>query len=171
MALHPSAERPVAAIDQVRGALPRGIEVRRGTDKRSRLGDELTPPFRDASQERGGGPIPQAIEDRGQLRAVRDGQLGGRRGSRRSHVGREIGEGDVTLVAHAHDHRNRGCHERPHHAFVVEGPQVLEGTAAARQDHQIDAALREDPLERHDHRRGRRFSLDHGGERTSCTSG
>ena len=38
MALEPRAQRPMAAIDQVRGALARGIEVRRGTRERSTLG-------------------------------------------------------------------------------------------------------------------------------------
>ena len=72
-----------------------------------------------------------------QLRLVRYGKLCrvGRCG--RTQVGNKIGDRDVRLVADGGDDRNLGFRDRICHTFIVEGPEVLNGTAAPSGDDQI----------------------------------
>ena len=85
----------------------------------------------------------------------------GRRG--RAQVGHKIADGEIGFVPHGGDHRNAGGRHRPRDRLVVEGPQLLNGTAAAADDEHIrrirlvEAAqggdqLRRPPLALHEHR-------------------
>src|SRR5439155_10820058 len=61
------------------------------------------------------------------------------------------------------DHNlNVSNHQGSYHALVVESPQFLERAAAARQDDQVDATLREDALQGRDDGGRSRLALDHG---------
>ncbi len=59
-----------------------------------------------------------------------------------AHVGDEVGDGEVHLVAHGGDHRHLGGRDGPGQHLVVEGPQVLERAAAAAHDDHVHAAQR-----------------------------
>ena len=66
-------------------------------------------------------------------------ELGRDRRRRRAHVGGELRERHVRLVAHADDDRARVRRDRAHDGLLVEGPQVLERAAAAGEDDDVDA--------------------------------
>ena len=78
--------------------------------------------------------------------AVGHDQLGGRRGRRRARIGDEVGDGEVHLVADAADDRQRAGMDRARQLLVVEGPQVLERAAAARQDEHVAFGARRGQL-------------------------
>ena len=81
--------------------------------------------------------------------------LGGGRGGRRAHVGGEVGDGHVDLVAHAGHHRDRAGADGAGHGLVVEGPQILQGAAAAHQQEDVAVtAFAGAPQGAHDRRRG-----------------
>ena len=69
--------------------------------------------------------------------AVRADQLRRRRGRGRAHVGGEITQRHVHLVAHRADHRNRAVRHRAHQRLVVERPQVFQAAAAAPQHQHV----------------------------------
>src|SRR5882762_3395896 len=60
---------------------------------------------------------------------------GGRRGS--ANVGDEIGDGEIGFVADAGDHGNFRSEDGARDDFFVEGPQILHGAAAAREDEHV----------------------------------
>ena len=68
--------------------------------------------------------------------------LGGGRRRRRAQVGDEVGDREVGLVADGRDRRDRGGRDRARDALLVEGPQVLEAAAAAREHDHVEAAER-----------------------------
>ncbi len=86
-------------------------------------------PFRGRSEPIGGPP-----QRAGHLEPVGHDDLGGGRRGGRADVGREIGQGHIDLVAHAAHHRHRVGHHGAHDPLIVEGPQVLERTAAPGED-------------------------------------
>ena len=65
-----------------------------------------------------------------------------RRGRRRgrAHVGDEVADGEVGLVAHAGHDRQRRREHRARDGLLVERPQVLDRAAAARDDQHVDFA-------------------------------
>ena len=63
---------------------------------------------------------------------------GGRRG--RAHVGDEVADREVGLVAHARHDRQRRLEHRARDDLLVERPQVLDRAAAARDDQHVDLA-------------------------------
>ncbi len=67
-------------------------------------------------------------------------QLGRRRRRRRAPVGGEVGDGDVDFVTDAGDHRHATAAHGARHRLVVEGPQVFERAATARQDQHVALA-------------------------------
>ena len=69
-------------------------------------------------------------------------QLGGhgRRGG--AHVGGELRERHVRLVAHADDDGARSARDGAHHGLLVERPEVLQRAAAAGQDDDVRGAAR-----------------------------
>ena len=85
-----------------------------------------------------------------------DPRRGARR--RRPHVRGEVRDRDVRLVAHGADHGRGEGDDRPRDPLVVEGPQVLEGPAAAGEDRDVHPAR--NPPERRRDRRGRVVPLD-----------
>jgi hypothetical protein len=66
-------------------------------------------------------------------------------------------------VADTDDDRDGGIGDRSHDALVVEAPQVLERTAAAREDDRIEIRLGVQALERADDRGGRCGALHDAG--------
>ena len=138
----------MAAIDQVGGSLAGGGHVRRQAREGATLLGHVALPSREGRQQRGAAAVAQPRQDGRELGAVRDRLLGGGAGRRRAHVGGEVGQGHVALVADAHDDRHRRGGHRAHHLLVVERPQVLQRAAAARQDDQVDPRLCVDALQR-----------------------
>ena len=75
-----------------------------------------------------------AAERRDEVDPVRHDELRRRRRGRRAHVGREVGQRDVDLVADAAHERHRVRDDRPDDALVVERPQVLERSPTPGED-------------------------------------
>ena len=71
------------------------------------------------------------------VRAVGNDEFCGAGGRRRPHVSHEVGDGEIDLVADACHQRNRAGRNGPGHDLLVEGPQVLEGTATPGQDEHV----------------------------------
>ena len=72
-----------------------------------------------------------------QIGAHRHRHFGGRRRRRRADIGGEIDQGGIRLVPHGGDQRNGAGRGRAHHDLLVEGPEVFQAAAAARDDQQI----------------------------------
>jgi hypothetical protein len=66
---------------------------------------------------------------------------GRRRRRGRAHVGDEVGDGEVDLVADRAHRRHRAGRERARHHLFVERPQVLEAAAASRHHHHLHPSL------------------------------
>ncbi len=64
---------------------------------------------------------------------------GGRRGG--AHVGGEIGDGEIGLVADAGDDGNGAGGNGARDGFFVESPEVFERAAAAREDENVGKLL------------------------------
>src|SRR6266542_5372520 len=67
-----------------------------------------------------------------------DEQLGGHRWRGRAQIGHEIGDGEIGLVSHRGDDGHPARREGTGHTLVVEGPQVLDGTAPAPHDDDVE---------------------------------
>ena len=74
---------------------------------------------------------------RHQLGPDRHRHLGGRGRRRRAHVGGEVDQRRVGLVADRRDERDRALGRGAHHHLLVERPQILDRAAAARDDQQV----------------------------------
>ena len=61
----------------------------------------------------------------------RHDHLGGRRRRRGAQIRDEIRDGDIGLVADRGDHRHGRSGDGASHDFLIEGPQILDRTAAA----------------------------------------
>src|SRR5580700_10670755 len=70
----------------------------------------------------------------------------------RAQVSHEIRDREVDLVADAGHDWNRAAEYRARHALVVEGPQILERAAAARDNQHIALCARSSELDRGDQR-------------------
>src|SRR5438045_4713989 len=73
---------------------------------------------------------------------------GGRRGS--AHVGDEIGDGEVGLVADSGDYGNLRIENGAGDDFFVEGPQVFEGATAAGENQHVHELFCIEELHRFD---------------------
>ena len=62
----------------------------------------------------------------------RDDDLGGGRRRRRAHVGDEVGNRHVGFVADRRDDRHRRPRDRARDDLLVERPEILDRSAAAR---------------------------------------
>ena len=78
-------------------------------------------------------PFRQAPHRAQPFRAVRHAALRRCGGRGRTFVRDVVGNGHVRLVAYPADQRYRAGEDATRDALVVEGPEVLEGAAAARQ--------------------------------------
>ena len=81
----------------------------------------------------------------------------GRRGG--AHVGDEIGDSEISFMADAGDNRNRAGRHGPSDAFLVEGPEVFQRAAAARQDEHVGQLLAVEIFDGVDDFGGRAFAL------------
>src|SRR4029077_20887189 len=88
---------------------------------------------------------------------------GGRRGS--ANIGDEIGDGEIGFVADARDDGNFRCKDRAGDDFFVEGPQIFQGAAAARDDEHVDEVPFVEKLHRFDDFFGGAFALDAHGKK------
>ena len=82
---------------------------------------------------------PAAFSASSLLRA--NDQLRRRRRSRRAKIGDEIADGEVGLVADGRDDGDVRGRNGARQAFIVEGEEVLEGTAAARHHDHVHLAV------------------------------
>ena len=108
------ADQPARAVVQVRFASDRVRRIARRRSVQSAASEAI-------QSARGGG-----------------GQFGGsgRRGG--AHVGAEVGDGEVGLVADAGDDRHAAADDRARHHFFVEAPQVFDRAAAAAHQQHVD---------------------------------
>jgi hypothetical protein len=73
---------------------------------------------------------------------IGDDQLGGVRRRGGADVGREVAQGDVDLVADRGDDGDRARSDGADEGFIVEGPEIFAGAAAAAEDDDVDAGPR-----------------------------
>ena len=78
---------------------------------------------------------------------VGDHEFGGGGRRRGAAVGHVVGDGEVGLVAHAAYHGNMVTEDGPGHDFLVEGPEVFEGTAATGDDYHVAATVHVQPVQ------------------------
>lgn len=76
----------------------------------------------------------QAVQ---QVLALRHQQLGGHRRRGRAHVGGEVGQAEVGLVADGRNHRHLRRGDGARQPLVVERPQVFQRAAAAGEDDHV----------------------------------
>lgn len=81
----------------------------------------------------------QAVETLLQVAGVGRQQFGGGRRRRRAHVGDEVADRYVGLVADRADDRRGAGRHGARHRFFVEAPEVFQGTAATGQDQRVEA--------------------------------
>jgi hypothetical protein len=118
-------------------ALPRPLEQRLSARERAGEGPEIGPAAFGEAQHR---PEPSPLElgqRRDELSPHGHGEFrrGGRR--RRAHVGGEVDQRPIGLVADGGDEGDRAAGDRPDRHLLVEAPQVLERAAAARHDQHV----------------------------------
>jgi hypothetical protein len=107
------------------------------------LGDRVDPPARPVeprAQEVAQAPSAR-LERRLEVREDPDDELPGDRGGRRAHVGDEVGDRHVDLVADGRHDRCPARGDRARDDLLVEGPQVLERAAAAADDDHVGARV------------------------------
>jgi hypothetical protein len=92
-----------------------------------------------AAARGGAQPIVQSIDPRAEIVFRRHDELRGCGGSWRAEIGDEIGHREVGFVADRRDHGNRRRGNRARHDFAVERPEVLDRSAAAADDDDVDA--------------------------------
>ena len=79
---------------------------------------------------------------------ARHDELRRRRRRRRAHVGHEVGDRHVGLVADRRDDRHRHARDRARDDLFVERPEILDRTAAAADDDDVDARHARDRAQR-----------------------
>ena len=137
--LHGARGRRHRVIEPLRGRRQRQAEAPLQPGRLKALQDEarpFAPPVQTGEHRRGGGA--QAAQ---QVVAFAGDQLGGGRRGRGAHVGGQIGQRRVGLVADRAHHRQLGPHDRLYHRFVGERQQVLQRAAAAGQDDHVAHAV------------------------------
>ena len=90
----------------------------------------------------------QAIDARAGLFLGGHHHFGGSRWRWRAEVRDEVGDRDVDLVSDRGNDRHRGRRDRPRQDLLVERPEILDRSAAASDDHHVDARDARDRLER-----------------------
>ena len=86
-------------------------------------------------------PFAQRQQLVGQFLLGANHQLRRRRRRRRAQVGDEVADGEIGLVPDGGDDRDLGSGDHARQAFIIEGEEVLEGAAAARDDDDIHFAV------------------------------
>ncbi|MCY1413761.1 hypothetical protein D9M71_291980 [compost metagenome] len=94
---------------------------------------------------------------------MRRQQFGGGGGRRRAHVGDEIADRHVGLVADRADDGRRAGGDGARHGFLVEAPEVFQRAAATGQDQRVEA-LRVGQLQGADDLPGGLAALHGGGD-------
>ena len=99
----------------------------------------------DRAADRAGHEVAKALEPVLQLRQVGYDETGGSGRSRGAHIGGEIAERRVLLVADGGDDGNGARRERPHDGLVAEGQEVVEASPATGDDDDVDQRMGRDP--------------------------
>ena len=86
-----------------------------------------------------------AVEPGAELGEVGDDEPAGDRGRRGAHVGDQVEQRRVLLVADRADHRHAASRDGADEPLVGEGQQILEAAAAAGDDDHVGAALAQLP--------------------------
>ena len=116
-------------------------------------------------------PLAGTAEAGAELVEVGDDEARGRGRRRCAHVGREVAERLVLLVAdRRHDGDGAAC-DRTDDPLVAEREQILEAAAAAGEDHDVDAGVSREPCECRDDRARRRGPCTRVSAITSRTAG
>src|SRR5579859_3967813 len=90
-------------------------------------------------------------------------EFGGGAGRRSANVGDEIGDSEISFVADAGDDGNFRIEDGAGDDLFVEGPQIFDGAAAARDDENVDKFSLIEKSQRTDNFLGGAFSLNaHG---------
>ena len=86
------------------------------------------------------GTVPVPDDPLEEFGPVSHHQFGGRRRRGSPHVGDEVGNRKIDLVPHGRDDGNARRRDRPDDDLLVERPEVLERSAAAPYDQDVEAA-------------------------------
>ena len=130
------------ALAPVVQPLARLFQKRRRRRQTPRETGDLRAALLDDARARRQQPFPVSGRSGEQFGAHRHRQFGrsGRRG--RPEVGREVDQRRVGLMADRRDQRDGGAGCRAHDRFLIEGPEVLQRTAAPCHDQHVGAHLR-----------------------------
>src|ERR1019366_8408932 len=104
---------------------------------RARQGTQFIASAIEEANGRGRLPAAKTGEGRGEIAPHRHRLFRRRRGGWRAEIGGMIDQGPIRLVANRRDERHEAARRRAHDDFLVETPQILERTAAARDDNHI----------------------------------
>ena len=92
-----------------------------------------------ASERRGIEPVAEAIDAAGRTRPSRRRRFPRRPTASARGVGDEVGDRHVGLVADGRNHRHRARGDRARDDLLVERPEILDRSAAASDDDDVDA--------------------------------
>src|SRR6266850_3876386 len=81
---------------------------------------------------------PQSFKGGANLILVRRHYLGSRGGCWRAEISHKICNGEIRFMADSGDNGNNGFADRAGYLFLIEGPQILTGSAAATNNQYVD---------------------------------
>ena len=142
------------------GAVPAAHREARRPAGKSRPAIQLMHPrleARDQSAHGAGEALAQPLDVGAEIFLARHDDLRGGRRRRRAHVGGEVGDREVDLVADGRDDWHRRGDDGSRDDFFVERPQVLDRAAAAADDDDVDARHLHDVARSRARRRRRRL--------------
>ena len=84
-------------------------------------------------------PIAEPVDPRHEVVLGRHDDLGGSRRRRRAEIRHEVGDRDVRLVADGRNDRDGAERNRARDDLFVERPEILDRTAASRDDDDVHA--------------------------------
>ena len=83
----------------------------------------------------------EALQRLQHLVLIRAQQFCGGGGRGGAQVGHEVGNGEISLVAHGADHWQRAAVDGPRHTLLIEGLQILKRAAAPAHDQHVQPQL------------------------------
>ena len=137
----PVGEAFAALVQALAHLLEQALRVRQSAAETFHLGAPFVQHAPGTGQET---PV-QIAQLRRQLPADRDRHFRRCRRGGRTAVAGVIDQGGVGLVADRGNQGDTAGRRGPHHDLFVEGPEVLDGAAAARHDQEVGAARRDPP--------------------------
>ena len=125
-------------------------------------GEDLLAALLDGKADGLPGPADEVVDAVGEGLFLFHDHLGGGRGSRGPDVGDEVGDGEIDLVADGRDDRDGRAGDGPGHPLLVEGPEVLDRSAAPADDEDVDVGQGAQVVDAGDDLVGRPVALDAG---------